>query len=76
MTGAEIAAGYVFAWLAGKALRVAGRADAEVDRGLDAGMSGCPTWSVPSSDRTRHCGVPGRRPQPGGTSPRSTPGGA
>lgn len=38
MTGAEIAAGYVFAWLAGKARRVANRADAEVDRGLDAGM--------------------------------------
>ncbi|MEV6055954.1 hypothetical protein [Streptomyces sp. NPDC052107] len=36
--GVEIAAGYVFAWLARKAQRVAGRADAEVDRGLDAGM--------------------------------------
>lgn len=34
----EIAVGYVFAWLVGKARRVAGRADAEVDRGLDAGM--------------------------------------
>ncbi|MGW9032043.1 hypothetical protein ACWGQ5_50260 [Streptomyces sp. NPDC055722] len=34
----EIAVGYVFAWLARKAQRVAGRADAEVDRGLDAGM--------------------------------------
>ncbi|XUL89451.1 hypothetical protein ACQ86D_24740 [Streptomyces galilaeus] len=38
MTGVEIAVGYVFAWLVGKARRVAGRADAEVDRGLDAGM--------------------------------------
>jgi hypothetical protein len=28
----------VFAWLTGKARRVANRADAEVDRGLDAGM--------------------------------------
>ncbi|MFG2951826.1 hypothetical protein [Streptomyces adustus] len=34
----EIAVGYVCAWLVGKARRVAGRADAEVDRGLDAGM--------------------------------------
>ncbi|MBK3567378.1 hypothetical protein [Streptomyces sp. MBT62] len=38
MTGVEIAVGYVFAWLVAKARRVAGRADAEVDRGLDAGM--------------------------------------
>ncbi|MFI5884676.1 hypothetical protein [Streptomyces sp. NPDC051554] len=38
MTGVEIAVGYVFAWLVGKARRVAGRADAEVDRGMDAGM--------------------------------------
>ncbi|WP_250399921.1 hypothetical protein [Streptomyces cellostaticus] len=38
MTGVEIAVGYAFAWLVGKARRVAGRADAEVDRGLDAGM--------------------------------------
>ncbi|MFD5519605.1 hypothetical protein [Streptomyces sp. NPDC127066] len=38
MTGVEIAAGYVFAWLVRKARRVAGRADTEVDRGLDAGM--------------------------------------
>ncbi|MFP3991742.1 hypothetical protein U9R90_34305 [Streptomyces sp. E11-3] len=38
MTGVEIAVGYVFAWLVGKARRVSGRADAEVDRGLDAGM--------------------------------------
>ncbi|MFF4402645.1 hypothetical protein [Streptomyces sp. NPDC001480] len=34
----EIAVGYAFAWLVGKARRVTGRADAEVDRGLDAGM--------------------------------------
>ncbi|MER5860276.1 hypothetical protein ABT131_32465 [Streptomyces sp900105245] len=34
----EIAVGYAFAWLVGKARRVAGRADTEVDRGLDAGM--------------------------------------
>lgn len=38
VTGVEIAVGYVFAWLVGKARRVAGRADAEVDHGLDAGM--------------------------------------
>ncbi|MEU2712302.1 hypothetical protein [Streptomyces sp. NPDC007205] len=38
VTGAEIAVGYVFAWLVAKARRAAGRADAEVDRGLDAGM--------------------------------------
>lgn len=38
MTGVEIAIGYMFAWAARKARRVAGRADAEVDRGLDAGM--------------------------------------
>jgi hypothetical protein len=38
MTGLEIAAGYVVAWVVGKARRVAGRADAEVDRGLDAAM--------------------------------------
>ncbi|WP_051900929.1 hypothetical protein [Streptomyces aureus] len=36
--GVEIAVGYVCAWLVGKARRVAGRADAEIDRGLDAGM--------------------------------------
>ncbi|MET8860817.1 hypothetical protein [Streptomyces sp. NPDC004579] len=34
----EIAVGYVFAWLVGKARRVAGWANAEADRGLDAGM--------------------------------------
>ncbi|MEW2518997.1 hypothetical protein [Actinacidiphila alni] len=34
----EIAVGYLCAWLVAKARRVAGRADAEVDRGLDAGM--------------------------------------
>jgi len=39
MTGIEIAVGYVFAWLVRKANRVAGRADAEVDRTLDAAMS-------------------------------------
>ncbi|MFJ8627477.1 hypothetical protein ACIRD3_32205 [Kitasatospora sp. NPDC093550] len=38
MTGIEIAVGYVFAWAVRKAGRVAHRADAEVDRGLDAGM--------------------------------------
>ncbi|MGW5350344.1 hypothetical protein ACWERV_07475 [Streptomyces sp. NPDC004031] len=38
MTGVEIAVGYVFAYLVRKARRVAGRADAEIDRGLDAGM--------------------------------------
>ncbi|MEU0815209.1 hypothetical protein ACWCQW_09940 [Streptomyces mirabilis] len=38
MTGVEVAVGYAFAWLVRKARRVAGRADAEVDRGLDAGM--------------------------------------
>ena len=38
MTGAEIAIGYLFAWLVGKAKRVAGRADAEVDRALDEAM--------------------------------------
>ncbi|MEW2622989.1 hypothetical protein [Streptomyces sp. NPDC048106] len=34
----EVAVGYVFAWLVGKARRVAGWVDAEADRGLDAGM--------------------------------------
>ncbi|MER6632322.1 hypothetical protein ABT301_29580 [Streptomyces sp. NPDC000987] len=38
MTGVEIAVGYVFAWLVAKGRRVAGRADAEVNRSLDAGM--------------------------------------
>ncbi|QIZ01063.1 hypothetical protein HEP87_54675 [Streptomyces sp. S1D4-11] len=38
MTGVEIAVGYVFAWAVRKAKRVAGRADGEVDRVLDAGM--------------------------------------
>ncbi|WP_344468482.1 hypothetical protein [Kitasatospora kazusensis] len=38
MTGIEIAVGYVFAWAVRKAGRVAGRADTEVDRTLDAGM--------------------------------------
>lgn len=38
MTGVEIAVGYVFAWAVRKARRVAGRADTEVDRTLDAGM--------------------------------------
>ncbi|MFC9636457.1 hypothetical protein ACFTY8_46605 [Streptomyces mirabilis] len=38
MTGIEIAVGYVFAWAVRKAKRVAGRADEEVDRSLDAGM--------------------------------------
>ncbi|WP_433917394.1 hypothetical protein OIE50_50705 [Streptomyces canus] len=39
MTGVEVAVGYMIAWLVGKARRVAGKADGEVDRGLDAGMS-------------------------------------
>jgi hypothetical protein len=38
VTGVEIAVGYLIAWLVRKAKRVGGRADAEVDRGLDAGM--------------------------------------
>ncbi|WP_051451533.1 hypothetical protein [Actinospica robiniae] len=38
MTGIEVAVGYMFAWLVRKAKYVAGRADAEVDRSLDAGM--------------------------------------
>nr|WP_233273728.1 hypothetical protein [Streptomyces broussonetiae] len=38
MTGIEIAVGYVFAWAVRKAKRVAGRADEEVDRTLDASM--------------------------------------
>jgi hypothetical protein len=36
--GVEIAVGYVFAWLVSKARRVAGRADAEVDRALESGV--------------------------------------
>ncbi|MGW2464482.1 hypothetical protein ACWC2M_36710 [Streptomyces sp. NPDC001761] len=36
--GVEIAVGYLFAWLVRKARRVAGPADAEVDRVLDAGV--------------------------------------
>ncbi|WP_265560305.1 hypothetical protein [Streptomyces hygroscopicus] len=38
MTGVEIAVGYAFAWLVRKAKRVAGQADEEVDRGLEAAM--------------------------------------
>lgn len=38
MTGIELAAGYAIAWAVRKAKRVAGRADAEVDHVLDAGM--------------------------------------
>jgi hypothetical protein len=38
VTGVELAVVYVFAWAVRKARRVAGRADAEVDRALDAGM--------------------------------------
>ncbi|MFI9100946.1 hypothetical protein ACIGXA_10485 [Streptomyces fildesensis] len=34
----EIVVGYVFAWAVRKARRVGGRADAEVDQALDAGM--------------------------------------
>ncbi|WP_380280614.1 hypothetical protein [Kitasatospora purpeofusca] len=38
MVGVELAVGYLFAWAVGKARRVAGRVDAEVDQALDAGM--------------------------------------
>ncbi|MEV0276773.1 hypothetical protein AB0I22_10395 [Streptomyces sp. NPDC050610] len=38
MTGIEVAVGVLFAWAVQKARRVAGRADAEVDRALDAAM--------------------------------------
>ncbi|MBO3748760.1 hypothetical protein J5X84_21995 [Streptosporangiaceae bacterium NEAU-GS5] len=38
MMGLELLAGYAVAYLVRKARRVAGRADAEVDRTLDAGM--------------------------------------
>ncbi|MER8012503.1 hypothetical protein [Streptomyces sp. NPDC094149] len=38
MTGIEIAIGYLFGWAVRKAQHVAGRADGEVDRALDAGM--------------------------------------
>jgi hypothetical protein len=38
VVGVELAVGYLFAWAVRKARRVAGRADAEVDRALDAGM--------------------------------------
>ncbi|MDH6130090.1 hypothetical protein [Kitasatospora sp. GP82] len=38
MTGMEFAVGYLFAWAVRKAKRVAGRADEEVDRTLDAAM--------------------------------------
>ncbi|WP_316529457.1 hypothetical protein [Kitasatospora brasiliensis] len=38
MVGVELAVGFLFAWAVRKAKRVAGRADAEVDRALDAGM--------------------------------------
>ncbi|WP_331730299.1 hypothetical protein [Streptomyces sp. NBC_00073] len=38
MVGVELAAGYFFAWAVRKARRVSGRADAEVDQALDAGM--------------------------------------
>ncbi|MFD4656320.1 hypothetical protein ACFWP2_11905 [Kitasatospora sp. NPDC058444] len=38
MVGVELAVGILFAWAARKAKRVAGRADAEVDQALDAGM--------------------------------------
>lgn len=38
MTGLEIAVGYMAAWAWRKARRVAGRADAEIDTALDAGM--------------------------------------
>jgi hypothetical protein len=38
VTGVEIAVGYVFAWAVRKVRRVAGRADEEVDRAVDAAM--------------------------------------
>ena len=38
MTGLELVVGYLAAWAWQKARRVAGRADAEVDQALDAGM--------------------------------------
>ncbi|MFB7569243.1 hypothetical protein [Streptomyces sp. NPDC056165] len=38
MIGAEVAVGYVFAWLVRKAKRAGGRADGEVDRVVDAVM--------------------------------------
>ncbi|MGW2515600.1 hypothetical protein ACWC09_00925 [Streptomyces sp. NPDC001617] len=38
MTGLEIAVGYVFAWAVRKVRRAAPKADAEVDRAIDAGM--------------------------------------
>jgi hypothetical protein len=38
VVGLELVVGWLAAWAWGKARRVAGRADAEVDRALDAGM--------------------------------------
>jgi hypothetical protein len=38
MSGVEIVVGYLFAWAVRKTRRLAGRADAEVDRALDTGM--------------------------------------
>lgn len=38
MTGIEIAIGFLVAWAARKAKRIGHRADAEVDKALDAGM--------------------------------------
>ena len=38
MVGVELAVGYLFGWAVRKARRVAGRADAEVDQALEAGM--------------------------------------
>ncbi|MBD0671372.1 chromosome partitioning protein [Streptomyces sp. CBMA156] len=38
MVGMELVVGYLFAWAVGKAKRVAGRVDEEVDGALDAGM--------------------------------------
>ncbi|MFE6056853.1 hypothetical protein ACFQ6N_39460 [Kitasatospora sp. NPDC056446] len=37
-SGVEVAVGYVFAWAVRKARLIAGRADGEVDRALEAGM--------------------------------------
>jgi hypothetical protein len=38
VTGVELVAGYLVAWAVRKARQVAGRADAEVERALDAGL--------------------------------------
>lgn len=38
MVGVELVAGYLFAWLAGKARRAGQRADGQIDTALDAGV--------------------------------------